>query len=81
MVAETAAVPPAPPSRNLPPGMMEVVATFDFPEDQPGDLGFKAGDTILTDAAALAAAGDSGGWVSGDLNGKQGSFQIGRAHV
>lgn len=74
MVAETAAVPPAPPSRNLPPGMMEVVATFDFPEDQPGDLGFKAGDTILTDAAAFAAAGDSGGWVSGDLNGKQGSF-------
>ena len=57
-----------------PPGMMEVVGTFDFAADQPGDLSFKAGDVILTDAAAFAAAGDSGSWVSGELNGKQGSF-------
>ena len=27
-----------------------------------------------TAPAAFAAAGDSGGWVSGELNGKQGSF-------
>ena len=66
--------PPATEEKVLPPGMMEVVGTFDFAADQPGDLGFKAGDVILTDAAAFAAAGDSGGWVSGELNGKQGSF-------
>ena len=71
--------PPATEEKVLPPGMMEVVGTFDFAADQPGDLGFKAGDVILTDAAAFAAAGDSGGWVSGELNGKQGSFPSNRA--
>ena len=59
---------------DLAPGMIEVVGTFDFAADQDGDLGFKAGDVILTDAAAFAAAGETGGWVSGELNGKQGSF-------
>ena len=96
-----------------PPGAIEVVATFDFAEVQPGDLGFKArrpraeinrplakinhressteralvatrleemlgftqaGDVIFTDAAAFAAAGASGGWVTGELDGKTGSF-------
>ena len=52
----------------------QVVATFDFAEVQPGDLGFKAGDVIYTDAAAFAAAGASGGWISGEINGKTGSF-------
>ena len=67
-------VPPAAPGRVLPPGMMEVVGKWDFAADRPGDLDFKKGDVILTDAAAFAAAGDSGGWISGELNGKQGAF-------
>ena len=66
--------PPATEDKVLPPGMIEVVGTFAFAADQDGDLGFKAGDVILTDAAAFAAAGETGGWVSGELNGKQGSF-------
>ena len=41
---------------------------------QPGDLGFASGDVILTDEAAFAAAGASGGWITGELNGKTGSF-------
>ena len=71
----------AAPERVLPPGMIEVVCTFDLADGlkagdhvQDGDLDFKAGDVILTDAATFAAARDSGGWVLGELNGKQGFF-------
>ncbi|EGB10753.1 hypothetical protein AURANDRAFT_62222 [Aureococcus anophagefferens] len=51
-----------------------VTAQFDFAEVQAGDLGFKVGDLILTDEAAFNAAGASGGWITGELNGKSGSF-------
>ena len=50
------------------------VCAFDFAEVQAGDLGFKVGDLILTDEAAFNAAGASGGWITGELNGKSGSF-------
>ncbi|KAH8065008.1 hypothetical protein JL722_1902 [Aureococcus anophagefferens] len=52
----------------------QVTAQFDFAEVQAGDLGFKVGDLILTDEAAFNAAGASGGWITGELNGKSGSF-------
>ena len=74
-VAVVAAVaPPPPPPPRAPQGMVEVVAQFDFPPDQPGDLGFAAGDLITTDEAAFHASGASGGWITGELNGKTGSF-------
>ena len=62
------------PPTVLPPGTIEVVCQFDFAADQPGELSFKAGDVILTDAATFAFARDSGAWVLGELNGKQGFF-------
>ncbi|KAH8091134.1 hypothetical protein JL720_6018 [Aureococcus anophagefferens] len=59
--------------RAAPPGMIQVTAQFDFAEVQAGDLGFKVGDLILTDEAAFNAA-RRGGWITGELNGKSGSF-------
>ncbi|KAJ1450719.1 hypothetical protein M885DRAFT_531578 [Pelagophyceae sp. CCMP2097] len=74
-VAAVAAAPvAAPPPVPLAPGMVLVKAVFDFAEVQQGDLGFLAGDLITTDAAAFAAAGESGGWINGEIGGKTGAF-------
>jgi len=66
--------PPPPPTAKAPAGMIEVKALFDFAEVQNGDLGFKAGDLILTKEIDFKNAGASGGWITGELNGKSGVF-------
>jgi len=67
--------PPAPPvPSRAPPGMIQVKALYDFDAVQAGDLSFKSGDLILTDEKAFRAAGASGGWITGQINGNEGVF-------
>jgi len=49
-----------------------VQATYDFPPEQQGDLGFRAGDII-----EVTQQGEADGWWEGTLNGQTGWFPSG----
>ncbi|KAJ1444534.1 hypothetical protein M885DRAFT_580716 [Pelagophyceae sp. CCMP2097] len=57
-VGQAAAATSVIPVRALAPGMVHVKAVFDFVEVQQA-----------TDAVAFAAAGESGSWINGEING------------
>lgn len=66
--------PPRPASVAAPPpyGSEKMRALYDFTGERPGDLPFKAGDTIIV--LQKESTGGDAGWWRGTCNGKEGSF-------